>query len=63
MKRENALPMKRSAVYTEQLGLRIESELKDQIQILAQAGVDTMELAREGLREKVSDALKTLKLT
>lgn len=52
------LPMKPSRVFTGgQINLKIDPELKHQIEYLKTLGVDTSELMREAVRDTVQEAI------
>lgn len=52
--------MKNSKVCTEQISLRVEPELKEQVRKLTYLGVDMPELVRRCLREAVQKGLERL---
>lgn len=53
---QKSVPMKATFIYTENFGVRIEPELKEEMRQLDAQGVDVPELAREALREAVRKA-------
>ena len=54
------LPMKQSLVFTEQLNIRVEPELKENFRKLSYLGVDVPELIRRSVKETLDQALKAL---
>lgn len=52
--------MKQSLVFTEQLNIRVEPELKENFRKLSYLGVDVPELIRRSVKETLDQALKAL---
>lgn len=52
---QKSKPMKRGYLYTEQIGFRIEPELKSEIKDLDRQGYDMPEIIREAIRQAVRE--------
>lgn len=54
------LPRKRTSVYTEAVGVKVEVELKKRLESLNLQGIDVPELLRESIRDAAQRAEESL---